>query len=370
MSVSLSLVGVSHQFPGCPVPAVADVSLELASGDILALLGPSGCGKTTLLRLIAGFETPQQGQIAIAGTPVSDRNLQVPPEKRSVGMVFQDFALFPHLTVAENLAFGLQRLGKAVVQERVQEAIALIGLQGFEQRYPHELSGGQQQRVALARALAPRPNLVLLDEPLSNLDVQVRLALRQEIREVLKATGTSAVFVTHDQEEAMAIADQVAVMRAGHLEQQGTPESLYHEPTSRFVAEFVTQANFLPAQQKGQVWETELGNFSMERVQCACNALRLEDTHNALRGELMMRQEEVVPVADADGNVVVRDRQFLGREYNYTLQTASGQVLHVRTSTRTQLPIGSTVHLDLSHVNLRCFPQNMPSSSVDAVAKI
>lgn len=364
MASILSLEGVSHQFSGCPVPAVAAVSLELAAGDILALLGPSGCGKTTLLRLIAGFEPPQQGRITIGSTPVCDAYHQVPPERRSVGMVFQDFALFPHLTVAENLAFGLQRLNKATVQERVSEALALIGLQGYASRYPHELSGGQQQRVALARALAPRPSLVLLDEPLSNLDVQVRVALRQEIRDVLKATGTSAVFVTHDQEEAMAIADQVAVMRAGHLEQHGTPESLYHEPTSRFVAEFVTQANFLKANQTGQVWETELGTFGTALVQCACNVLWTDDHHATRSGELMIRQEEVLPVADERGNVVVCDRQFLGREYCYTLQTPSGQLLRARTSTRTQIPVGARVNLDFSNAVLRFFPSeavvNMP----------
>jgi len=356
MSPILTLEGVSHQFSGCPTPAVADVSLELAVGDILALLGPSGCGKTTLLRLIAGFETPQRGRIAIAGTPVCDGPQQVPPERRSVGMVFQDFALFPHLTVAENLAFGLQRLSPATVRERVAEALALIGLQGFEQRYPHELSGGQQQRVALARALAPRPSLILLDEPLSNLDVQVRVALRQEIRDVLKATGTSAVFVTHDQEEAMAIADQVAVMRAGHLEQHGTPEHLYHEPTSRFVAEFVTQANFLKAHQQGPLWETELGTFGTALVQCACNTLWTDDRHATRCGELMIRQEEMVPVEQADGKVVVRDRQFLGREYCYTLQTPSGQLLLARTSTRIQIPVGARVELNFTDAVLRFFP--------------
>ncbi|MEP0890082.1 ABC transporter ATP-binding protein [Leptolyngbya sp. PL-A3] len=366
MASILSLEGVSHQFSGCPSPAVADVSLNLAAGDILALLGPSGCGKTTLLRLIAGFETPQQGRIVIDGTPVCGTHHHVPPERRSVGMVFQDFALFPHLTVAENLAFGLQRLSKATIQERVSEALALIGLQGFQSRYPHELSGGQQQRVALARALAPRPSLVLLDEPLSNLDVQVRVALRQEIRDVLKATGTSAVFVTHDQEEAMAIADQVAVMRTGHMEQHGTPESLYHEPTSRFVAEFVTQANFLKANQKGQVWETELGTFGTALVQCACNVLWTDDHHATRSGELMIRQEDVVPVVDEAGAVVVRDRQFLGREYRYTLETLSGQLLYARTSTRTQIPVGTRVSLNFSNAILRFFPDEV--SVVDAVA--
>jgi len=358
MSLILSLDGVSHQFPGSSTAAVSDVSLDLATGEILALLGPSGCGKTTLLRLIAGFEVPQQGRITIAGTPVCGGAAAVPPERRSVGMVFQDFALFPHLTVAENLAFGLQKLSQGTAKERVAEAIALIGLQGYEARYPHELSGGQQQRVALARALAPRPDLVLLDEPLSNLDVQVRVALRQEIRDVLKATGTSAVFVTHDQEEAMAIADQVAVMQAGQLQQQGSPERLYHEPTSRFVAKFVTQANFLPAQQQGDVWVTELGTFSTARVHCACNLPWRDDSHATVTGDLMIRQEDLLPVADEAGTLVVRDRQFLGREYAYTLEAPSGRLLLARTATRTQLSMGARVSLNLGHATLRFFPHD------------
>lgn len=374
MSLILSLDGVSHRFPGTAKPAVDAVSLELDRGNILALLGPSGCGKTTLLRLIAGFETPQQGHIAIADTQVCGGCERVPPEKRSVGMVFQDFALFPHLTVAENLAFGLQRLNRTAVRDRITESLALIGLQGFEQRYPHELSGGQQQRVALARALAPRPALVLLDEPLSNLDVQVRVALRQEIRDVLKATGTSAVFVTHDQEEAMAIADQVAVMQAGHIEQLGTPEQLYQEPASRFVAAFVTQANFIPAEQTGDWWHTELGSFNTAQVPCACNLPWVEDSHATRSGELMIRQEDVILMADDAGELVVRDRQFLGREYLYTLQTSTGRQIQARTATRTQMAIGTRVRLDLAHAPLRFFPhteflqqadrqQNAPSVS-------
>ncbi len=318
----LQLEQVMHQFPNRPAPAVSSVSLSLEPGEILALLGPSGCGKTTLLRLIAGFEQPQQGQVAIAGRVVANADGMVPPEQRSVGMVFQDFALFPHLTVQQNIGFGLGR--RSDWQTQVSQAIALVGLTGYERAYPHELSGGQQQRVALARALAPRPSLVLLDEPLSNLDVQVRLYLRQEVREILKATGTTAVFVTHDQEEAMAIADQVAVMRQGRIEQQGPPEALYRAPASRFVAEFVTQANVLPAWWTGQTWETEIGSFSLERS--LSDDLSAENT-----ADLMIRPEDIQLQPSALGNVTVGDRQFLGRDYRYTLLTPSGQKLYART---------------------------------------
>ncbi|MCA1994960.1 MAG: ABC transporter ATP-binding protein, partial [Coleofasciculus sp. S288] len=202
----LHLEGVTKQFEQTTTPAVANVTLTLHQGDLIGLLGPSGCGKTTLLRIVAGFEQPQLGTVVLAGRPVAGSGYWVPPEQRDTGMVFQDYALFPHLSVAENVAFGLkkrkERKTGVSVKENTQEAIALVGLAGLEKRYPHELSGGQQQRVALARALAPRPAMILLDEPLSNLDVQERLRLRQEVRSILKETRTSAIFVTHDQEEA------------------------------------------------------------------------------------------------------------------------------------------------------------------------
>lgn len=353
----LHLENVKKQFPGTKEPAVAGVTLTLLQGDVLGLLGPSGCGKTTLLRLIAGFEQPQAGTVELAGRVVAGPNRWIAPEQRSIGMVFQDFALFPHLTVIQNVNFGLQNLGKkrTEVQERAVEAIALVGLKGLESRYPYELSGGQQQRVALARALAPRPNLILLDEPLSSLDVQVRLYLRQEVRDILKSTGTSGVFVTHDQEEALSISDQVVVMRQGHVEQIGTPEMIYQEPASRFVAEFVTQANFLPAQRQGQVWQTEVGSFSADEVK------QSSGTRNGLQpevstGEVMIRQEDVLLQPHVDGVVLIRDRQFLGREYRYYLQTPSGQELQARTSTSTVLPVGTKVRLSVTQQALNFFP--------------
>jgi len=359
----LHLEGISKQYEQTIVPAVANVTLTLRQGDLLGLVGPSGCGKTTLLRIVAGFERPQSGMVELAGRPVAAPGYWVPPEQRDTGMVFQDYALFPHLNVLDNVAFGLKnrqsRNNRASVQETSKEAIALVGLAGLEKRYPHELSGGQQQRVALARALAPKPALILLDEPLSNLDVQVRLRLRQEVRAILKEIGTSAIFVTHDQEEALSISDQVGVMCSGHLEQLGTPEEIYSEPASRFVAEFLTQANFLPAQRKGQFWETEVGSFevlgSIGNTQSPAEAI--PET-----AELMLREENVILSPDDQASVVIQDRHFLGREYRYCLQTPSGKRLHARTTLSTQLPVGKRVRLSVANPSVPIFPIHSTSA--------
>ncbi|MGB7442404.1 MAG: ABC transporter ATP-binding protein [Coleofasciculaceae cyanobacterium] len=354
-SAILHLEGIKKQFEQMAAPAVAGVTLTLHQGDLLGFLGPSGCGKTTLLRIIAGFEQPQSGTVELAGRVVAGSGCWLPPEKRDTGMVFQDYALFPHLNVEENVAFGLKnhsklREARVSVKERSHEVIALVGLAGMERRYPHELSGGQQQRVALARALAPRPALILLDEPLSNLDVQVRLRLRQEVRTILKETGTSAIFVTHDQEEALSISDQVAVMRQGRLEQLGTPEEIYTRPASRFVAEFVTQANFLPAKRQGNHWETEVGDFAVRSEDAELNNSLIE------RGELMLRTEELILRPDQEGKVIVKDRSFLGREYHYCLLTPSGKKLYARTSLNTQLPVGIRASLSIADSHIQIFP--------------
>lgn len=352
-SAILRLEGITKQFDNSPAPAVANVTLTLQQGDLLGLLGPSGCGKTTLLRIVAGFEQPQSGLVELAGRPVAGGGYRVPPERRDTGMVFQDYALFPHLTVAENVGFGLKQSGvsnkKIVLKKRIQEAIALVGLSGLEKRYPHELSGGQQQRVALARALAPRPTLILLDEPLSNLDVQERLRLRQEVRSILKETGTSAIFVTHDQEEALSISDRVGVMRGGRLEQLGTPEEIYTHPASRFVAEFVTQANFLPARRQGYLWETEVGSFDAKPVDVEPDSISDIQTPVFDAGELMLREENLILKPDDEAKTVIRDRHFLGREYRYCLETPSGKKLHARTPLSTQLAIGTRVKLSVAH---------------------
>ena len=299
---------------------------------------------------MAGFEKISQGEVALAGKLISDRNYNTPPEKRNTGMVFQDYALFPHLTVADNIAFGLKgkksfgRLSPQEIKYRIGEVLSLVGLSGLEKRYPHELSGGQQQRVALARALAPQPALILLDEPLSNLDVQVRHRLREEIRQILKAAGTSAIFVTHDREEALAISDQIAVMRNGKLEQIGTPEEIYTQPGSRFVAEFVTQANFLTARREGELWKTEIGEVDLKSFLAIQSGANVE---LADRAEVMLRQEDIIITPDSNSPVVVKERQFLGREYHYCLETASGKRLHARTNISNAVDVGTSVNLSM-----------------------
>lgn len=345
----LTVENLCKTFATNDIPAVNTVSFQLQQGEILGLLGPSGCGKTTLLRLIAGFESPTTGTIILSTQTVSSPEQCLPPEQRNTGMVFQDYALFPHLSIADNIAFGLRHkskgLSRKAIQQRVKETLELVGLSGLEKRYPHELSGGQQQRIALARALAPRPALILLDEPLSNLDVQVRHRLRHEIRQIIKASGISAIFVTHDQEEALAISDRIAVMRQGHLEQFGTPEEIYTQPSSRFVAEFVTHANFLPAVLSGGVWETEIGNFKI--------AAAAQDKTE--QGELMVREEELELVPHDDASVIVRERQFLGREYRYCLETNSGKYLHARTGVNTMVPVGSRVEVKVQSPSPQIF---------------
>lgn len=232
------------------VTALDGMSLSVADGEIVGLLGPSGCGKTTALRVIAGFESPDAGEIVVGDRLAAGDGRWVPPERRHVGMVFQDYALFPHLTAADNVAFGLRERGGG--RHRVQEVLDLVGLGGYAHRYPHELSGGQQQRLALARALAPRPASLLLDEPFSNLDATLRCQMRHEVRSILKHEGVTAIFVTHDQKDAFAICDRIAVMRDGRIEQIGAPRELYSLPKTEFVARFVGLSNVLPGRMTDQ----------------------------------------------------------------------------------------------------------------------
>ena len=243
---AIELTGISKRFDHTvkgEVYAVRDVSLTVAEGELLTLLGPSGCGKSTTLRMIAGFEEPDEGRISIGGTDVT----HVLPNKRGIGFVFQNYALFPHLTIFENVAYGLRVQGKAEAEiaRAVSEVLALVGLANYERQQPHQLSGGEQQRVALARAVVFRPRVLLFDEPLSNLDAKLRVEMREEIRSLQKRIGITTVYVTHDQEEAMAISDRIAVMDRGQAVQQGTAHDLYYRPVSEFVARFIGRANLV-----------------------------------------------------------------------------------------------------------------------------
>lgn len=311
----LRLNGVVKHFPG--VEAVSGVTLDQPKGQLLALLGPSGCGKTTTLRLIAGFEQADAGLIEIDGLRVTDGKTHLPPEQRRVGMVFQEYALFPHLSVAENVRFGLFRYhGDA--EKRVNEVLELVGLSGLGQRAPHALSGGQQQRVALARALAPEPALVLLDEPFSNLDAGLRVRVRAEVRSILKAAGATAVFVTHDQEEALSLVDRVAVLIGGRVRQLGTPQQIYHQPVDRAVAEFVGNANFIPGSAAGRSAESELGALEL-----------LNEAHGPV--DLLLRPENIVLApAAADAPAHVRHILFFGHDQLITVQLASGREVEAR----------------------------------------
>jgi len=302
----------------CPeLPAIDHITLELEKGEILALLGPSGCGKTTTLRLIAGFEAPDNGVVEIDGRVMADEYLCVPPEQRGVGVVFQEYTLFPHLTVADNILFGLRKLSAQGRAQRLRDMLEMVGLTAFSQRYPHELSGGQQQRVALARALAPRPAVLLLDEPFSHLDADLRSQMLPEVYAILRELGTTAVFVTHDHQEAFMVADRVGVLNYGRLEQLGRPEEIYYLPATRFVARFVGQANFVPGRIVGSTIETVLGLLPN------CTGLP-----QGTPVDVMIRPDELDVQVDPAGNATVVSRRFRGADTRVTVQLASGLMLH------------------------------------------
>ena len=305
--------------------AVRDVSFSLRQGDIGVLIGPSGCGKTTLLRAVAGLEPVTGGEIRLTKSVVSSATLSVPPVLRRVGMVFQDYALFPHLSVGRNVAFGIHQLPRAEQAARVAEVLKLVGLEGSEHRYPHELSGGQQQRVALARALAPRPQLMLLDEPFSNLDVDLRERLAHEVRGILKAAGATALFVTHDQFEAFAIGDVIGVMNGGHLHQWDDAYTLYHRPATRFVADFIGHGVFAPATlvQRGNnvVAQTPLGDLT-DLDECP-----LPSSYPAGECDVLLRADDIVHDDHAPVQAQIVRKSFRGSEFLYTLRLASGHTV-------------------------------------------
>ena len=296
------------------VAALSGFSVRLSQGQVLALLGPSGCGKTTALRLIAGFANPDGGSITIASSPVYDKGTNVPPEKRRVGMVFQEGALFPHLTVEQNIAFGLPRNDQR--SDRVLEVMRMTGLEGLNHRLPYELSGGQQQRVALARALAPHPELLLLDEPFSNLDPALREQVRRDVMGILRASDITAIFVTHDQEEAMYVGDSIAVMNGGRIEQQGTPEEIFHRPSTKFVAEFIGMVDFVSAHWEEGDIVTPIGSTALEGGAWEEGVL-----------EAMVRPDCMECIPSEEGNGAIVEREFRGAFYLYWIALDCGSTV-------------------------------------------
>ena len=319
---------VSHldvRYAARPQAAVQNVSFGLRQGDIGVLIGPSGCGKTTLLRAVAGLESVAGGEIKLSGSVVSRVGHTVLPESRRIGMVFQDYALFPHLDIGRNVAFGIHHLPKAERAARVAEVLELVGLGGSETRFPHELSGGQQQRVALARALAPKPQLMLLDEPFSNLDVELRERLAHEVRGILKAAQATALFVTHDQLEAFAIGDVIGVMHEGSLHQWDEAYTLYHQPATRFVADFIGHGVFAPAtlhEAHGQAWaRTALGDLT------GLDSCPLPSAYAGGVCDVLLRADDIVHDDNAPVKAEVLRKAFRGAEFLYTLRLATGETL-------------------------------------------
>jgi len=315
---ALRVSGVTKRFGH--VVAVEDVSFDVADAELLALVGPSGCGKSTLLRLVAGLFPPDAGVIELDGVVADDEHGSLPPEKRRIGLVFQEHALFPHLSVARNIGFGV-RTGGSGRAARVREMLDLVGLAGYADRYPHELSGGERQRVALARALAPNPALMLLDEPFASLDPNLRVQIRDDVVEILRSTGTPAVFVTHDQQEALAVGDRVAVMHAGQIAQLDTPERIFHQPVNRFVASFMGEADFLsPADVR-------------------------ELTEVAPDGDpaLMVRPDDIEFEPSESGTATITGVEFRGSSRCYTLQLRSGATVRSLRSHLVDTPLDTRV---------------------------
>ena len=326
---------------------IDDISLSLQEGELACILGPSGCGKSTLLRAIAGFQPIEQGQITLGGKSLSTPTHQVDPEQRGIGMVFQDHALFPHLTVAQNVGFGLHRLNAAEKQARITDWLEVVGLSDHAQQYPHELSGGQSQRVALARTLAPQPRLVLLDEPFSNLDTDLRGALGLEVRSLLKQVNTTAIMVTHDQHDAFALGDQIAVMRAGRLEQTDTPYNLYHAPANRFVAKFVGEGVFVQA--------TVSREASLITGFGELQGAIIGDVKSDQACEVLIRPDDV----SIDSKSPIRGRidrkTFQGAQTLYSVALESGDALLALAPSHLDYEVDDEIGVALNTEHLVCF---------------
>ena len=348
-------------YAGQSQPAVQDVSFGLRAGDIGVLIGPSGCGKTTLLRAVAGLEPVTAGTIQLADQLVSSARINVAPESRQIGMVFQDYALFPHLDVGRNVGFGIDSLPRGERAARVAEVLELVGLAGHEARFPHELSGGQQQRVALARALAPKPRLLLLDEPFSNLDIDLRERLAHEVRTILKAAKTTALFVTHDQLEAFAIGDTIGVMHQGQLHQWDDAYTLYHRPATRFVAEFIGHGVFTPAVirqvDEHVVVQTPLGNLT-DVAECP---LPCAFSNGAC--DVLLRADDIVHDDDAEVKAEIIRKAFRGSEFLYTLRLASGETVMAHVPSHHNHKIGERIGIRAQVDHVVTFNRACPAGS-------
>ena len=328
---------------------VSELSFALAPGEIGCLLGGSGCGKTTVLRAIAGFEPLQGGRIALNGHWVADANWQLAPERRQIGMVFQDYALFPHMTVANNVGFGLREWSSVDKDRRIDEMLELVGLSDAGKRYPHQLSGGQQQRVALARALAPGPTVLLMDEPFSNLDVELRERLSIDVHNILKETGTTGLLVTHNQQEAFAMADRVGVMVDGQLQQWASPYALYHEPATRHVATFVGDGVFLPARVSGQNCVSfELGEL------CRIQPLDVAMDSDV---DVLIRPDDIQHDDSSPVRAKVLERVFRGAAFLYTLELPSGDRVLSLVPSHHNHAVGEMIGIQLEIDHLVAFPK-------------
>lgn len=324
--------------------AVKNFSMRVREGSLVCLLGPSGCGKSTILRAIAGLESIQSGSIIISDKVVSSSTLTVPAEKRQLGMVFQDYALFPHMSIAENICFGLRSQSAVEKRKLTKEMVEIVGLEGLEARYPHELSGGQQQRVALARALIVKPKLILMDEPFSNLDVELRERLSNDVRRILKDQGVTGILVTHDQAEAFAVADMIGVLYQHKLQQWDTAYNLYHDPANRFVANFIGQGKFLRGtMQSHGIIETELGSFSGDRAY---------DWSVGTEVDVLVRPDDVLPDESSTLRGTVKHRAFKGSEILYTIALGEHSELLCAFPSHHDYMIGEEVgvKLDLHHL--------------------
>ena len=350
-SIVLAIHDLTVRYPQAATAVLERLSLELVQGDIGCVVGSSGCGKTTLLRAIAGLVQVSSGSIDIGGRRVAGDGIDAPTEKRGIGLVFQDYALFPHLRVDENVAFGLRALPRAERAPRAQRLLELVGLQPYARKYPHELSGGQQQRVALARALAPSPSLLLMDEPFSNLDVELRARLGAEVRQILKDSGTSAILVTHDQQEAFAIADRVGVMHQGRLEQWDRPYEIYHRPGSRYVADFIGQGVFLPARVlDSRRVSIELGVLKGD-VPLPCN-VGCDTCGRGCHVEVLLRPDDVVHDDASPMTAQVVRKAFRGADFVYTLRLDSGREVLALVPSHHDHAVGERIgiRLDADHV--------------------